>query len=213
MRIEVAGVLTRLRVVPVAVVERVDVAWPLAQALKAGGLPCVEVTFRTAAAPEVIRQMAKDADVLVGAGTILRSDQVDEAVEAGARFIVTPGFSKAVVERCAVLGVSVIPGVATPTEVMMALDAGLRLLKFFPASASGGVSTVLAMAAPFPDVRFIPTGGVTPSNITDYLSLPSVAAVGGTWLTPSSLVNCGRFDDIRRLTAETVALAHRGGAS
>jgi 2-dehydro-3-deoxyphosphogluconate aldolase/(4S)-4-hydroxy-2-oxoglutarate aldolase len=204
---EVSTRLAQLRLVPVIVLDDAGDAWPLAQALKAGGLPCAEVTLRTPAAEEALREMAKDPDVLLGAGTVLRPDQVDIAVEAGARFIVTPGYSAAVVERCQRVGVPVIPGVATPTEVQQALEAGLDTVKYFPAEALGGARALAAIAAPYAQMRFVPTGGITAANVGDYLALPSVVAVGGSWMAAKDLVRDGRFDEITRLTAEAVEIA------
>jgi 2-dehydro-3-deoxyphosphogluconate aldolase/(4S)-4-hydroxy-2-oxoglutarate aldolase len=195
--------LARLRLVPVVVVDRVEDAWPLGQALKSGGLPCAEVTFRTAAAEDAIREMAKDPDLLVGAGTVV-------AVAAGASFVVSPGFSLAVVRRCQELGVPVLPGVATPSEVMMALDAGLEIVKYFPAEANGGVRALRAIGAPFTTMRFVPTGGITAANLADYLAVPSVVAVGGSWMVAPKLVAAGDFDEVSRLTAEAVAIVGVG---
>jgi 2-dehydro-3-deoxyphosphogluconate aldolase / (4S)-4-hydroxy-2-oxoglutarate aldolase len=195
------------RVIPVVVVQELATTLPLARALEAGGLAVAEVTFRTSCAPEAIRLLAHETDVLVGAGTVIRPDQVDAAVEAGARFVVTPGFSAAVVRRCAELEVPVIPGVVTATEVIAALDYGLEVLKLFPAEAVGGVTALKGLAGPFPDVRFVPTGGVSPANLGSYLALPSVAAVGGSWMVAPELVAAGDFDAIERLTADAVALA------
>jgi 2-dehydro-3-deoxyphosphogluconate aldolase/(4S)-4-hydroxy-2-oxoglutarate aldolase len=193
--------------VPVVVLDAPDRARPLGDALKAGGLPVAEVTFRTPAALEALRVLAGETDLLVGAGTVVRAEQVDQAMEAGARFVVMPGFSRAVVRRCRELGMPVVPGVATATELIAALDEGLGLLKFFPAEASGGVSMLRALHAPFPGVRFIPTGGVTSANAPDYLSLPCVAAVGGSWMVAPQLVRDGEFDTVTQLSAEAVQLA------
>ena len=160
---------------------------PVAEALAAGGLPVAEVTFRTAVAGAAIGRIAAETDVLVGAGTVVRPEQVDEAVEAGARFIVTPGLSLRVIERCRELDVLVIPGVATATEVIAALDQGLDLLKLFPAEAAGGVALLRALRGPFPHARFVPTGGISAANAASYLALPSVAAVGGSWMVAPDL--------------------------
>ena len=194
------------RVIPVAVIADLDVVGPLAAALERGGLPIVEVTFRTDAATQAIRLFAAEKGMLVGAGTVVRPEQVDAAVEAGARFVVTPGLSAGVVERCRQLDVPLIPGVATPTEVIAALDEGLELLKFFPAEAAGGVHYLRALQGPFPLVRWIPTGGVTASNATSYLNLPSVAAVGGSWMVAPSMIAARDFDSIARLAREAVTL-------
>jgi 2-dehydro-3-deoxyphosphogluconate aldolase/(4S)-4-hydroxy-2-oxoglutarate aldolase len=202
----VLDLLASYRLVPVVVLERADDAWPLGQALKAGGLPCAEVTFRTAAAEEAIREMSKDPDLLVGAGTVLSADQVDAAVAAGASFIVSPGLSAEVVRRCKQLGVPVLPGVATPTEVMTAIDADLDAVKFFPAEANGGVATLRALSAPFPKMRFVPTGGVTFDNLGGYLAVRSVLAVGGSWMVAPALIAAGDFEEITRLTSDAVGL-------
>jgi 2-dehydro-3-deoxyphosphogluconate aldolase/(4S)-4-hydroxy-2-oxoglutarate aldolase len=171
------------RILPVVVLEDASGAEPLATALLEGGLRAIEVTFRTDAAAAAIAGITKyTEEMLVGAGTVLTAEQADRAVEAGARFVVTPGFGPAVVRRCQELGVPVFPGVATATEIQMALDAGLSTVKFFPAEQLGGVAMVKALAAPFRSVRFIPTGGVNPGNIASYLAVPSVVAVGGTWM-------------------------------
>lgn len=196
--------LATLRVIPVVVLEAASHAEALGAALKAGGLPCAEVTFRTAAAQEALRTMARDADLLVGAGTVLQPDQVDRALDAGARFIVTPGFSRRVVERCQARGVVVYPGVATPTEIQMALEIGIDIVKFFPAEASGGVDALKAIAAPFPMVRFIPTGGINATNLERYLGFESVLAVGGSWMVAPPLIASGNFDQITRLTRAAV---------
>jgi 2-dehydro-3-deoxyphosphogluconate aldolase/(4S)-4-hydroxy-2-oxoglutarate aldolase len=196
-------------IVPVIVLDNPDLALPLGDALAGAGLPCAEVTFRTPRAAEVLKLMAQDSRVVVGAGTVLTVEQVDAAVEAGATYIVTPGYSHDVVRACQDRGVPVIPGVATPTEIQMALADGITLVKFFPAEAIGGTRALLAMAAPFPMFRFIPTGGVSPANLEDYLALPSVAAVGGSWMVSASLVSGQQWADISRLAAEAVATVAR----
>lgn len=203
-------VLERLsagRLVPVVVLDDVADADPLAAALVAGGLPVAEVTFRTPAAADAIRAMAARGDILLGAGTVLTPAQVDEAVAAGASYVVSPGLSRAVVERCHEHGVLALPGAVTATEVQAALELGLSTVKFFPAGTSGGAAAITALAAPFGDVRFVPTGGVGPGNLADYLSLSAVVAAGGSWMVARDLVRAGRFDEIRRLTADAVASA------
>lgn len=202
----VLGLLCARGVVPVVVADEIDAIRPLGDALKDGGLPVVEVTFRTAAAVEALRLLAADGDLLVGAGTIVRPEQVDVAHAAGARFVVTPGFSTRVVDRCRELGLPVIPGVSTATELIAALDHGIELVKFFPAEASGGVAMVRALGGPFPDVRFIPTGGISAANAGDYLALRSVAAVGGSWMVTSGLLRARDFAGIARLAAEAVQI-------
>jgi 2-dehydro-3-deoxyphosphogluconate aldolase / (4S)-4-hydroxy-2-oxoglutarate aldolase len=195
------------RLLPVVVLRDAAQAPPLGDALSAGGLGCVEVTFRTGAAGAAIRHLAGRGDLVVGAGTVLDPGQVDRAVDAGARFVVSPGFGPAVVARCRERGVPVFPGVATATEIQMALDAGLRTVKFFPAQQLGGAAMVKALAAPFGSVRFIPTGGVGAANLADYLALPCVLAVGGTWMVAPDLLEAGRWDEVTRRTAEAVAAA------
>jgi 2-dehydro-3-deoxyphosphogluconate aldolase / (4S)-4-hydroxy-2-oxoglutarate aldolase len=204
---EVVERLCAQRVIPVAVIEDLGSVLPLAEALERGGLPVVEVTFRSDAAPDAIHLFAEQTRLLAGAGTVVRREQVDAAVEAGARFVVSPGLGRGVVERCMELGVPVIPGVATATEIMAALDLGLSLLKFFPAEASGGVPSLRALRGPFPDVRFVPSGGITAANSADYLALPSVLAVGGSWMVAPELIASGDFDAVERLAAEAVSLA------
>jgi 2-dehydro-3-deoxyphosphogluconate aldolase / (4S)-4-hydroxy-2-oxoglutarate aldolase len=195
------------RVVPVVVLDTAQVVPALADALAGGGLTCVEVTLRTPAALEALRAFAARDALLVGAGSVTRAAQVDEVVGAGARFVVSPGWSDAVVARCADLDVPVLPGVATPTEVMRALDAGVGTLKVFPAGRLGGPSGVAALAAPFPGLRVVPTGGVDAANLADYLAVDAVAAVGGSWMVAPSLLAQGRFDEVARRSRDAVAAA------
>jgi 2-dehydro-3-deoxyphosphogluconate aldolase/(4S)-4-hydroxy-2-oxoglutarate aldolase len=206
---EVLPALSAGRLVPVVVLDDAADADALAGALVAGGLPVAEVTFRTAAAQDSIRAMTARGDILVGAGTVLTVEQVDQAVAAGARFVVSPGLSRAVVERCLEIGVLVLPGAVTATEVQAALELGITTVKFFPAGTSGGAAAIKALAAPFGDVRFVPTGGVDPKNLAEYLAIPAVAAVGGSWMVPRNLVKAGDFADIQSLTAEAVAMVQR----
>jgi 2-dehydro-3-deoxyphosphogluconate aldolase/(4S)-4-hydroxy-2-oxoglutarate aldolase len=175
-------------VVPVVVLDDADRAAGLGRALVDGGLPIAEVTLRTPAALAGIAAMARNPDLLVGAGTVLTPDQATAAAEAGARFVVCPGLSLPVVERCRALGLPVLPGVATATEVLAARDNGLDVVKFFPAETSGGAPAVAALAAVFGDMRFVPTGGITEAKAVDYLRLPAVAAVGGSWMVPRALL-------------------------
>ena len=204
---DVLSALSAARLVPVVVLDDVAAADALAGALVAGGLPVAEVTFRTAAAAESIRVMTARGDILVGAGTVLTVAQVDQAVAAGASFVVSPGLSRAVVERCQELRVLAVPGAVTATEVQAALELGIHTVKFFPAGTSGGAAAIKALAAPFGDVRFVPTGGVGPKNLAEYLAIPEVAAVGGSWMVPRDLVKSGHFAGIQALTAEAVAMA------
>jgi 2-dehydro-3-deoxyphosphogluconate aldolase/(4S)-4-hydroxy-2-oxoglutarate aldolase len=192
------------RLLPVIALADAADARPLGEALLAGGLPCAEVTFRTDAAVEAIRSMAKLDAMVVGAGTVLTADQVDRAVDAGARFVVSPGFSPVVVRRCRQRGVPVFPGVMTPTEIQMALDEGLSTLKFFPAEQAGGVAMIRALTAPFRAVRFIPTGGVNAANVGSYLDIPAVVAVGGTWMVPADALAAKAWDRVTDLVAEAI---------
>jgi 2-dehydro-3-deoxyphosphogluconate aldolase / (4S)-4-hydroxy-2-oxoglutarate aldolase len=206
----VLEVIAASRLVPVIVLEDEAAAPALAEALVAGGLRCAEVTFRTPAAQAALKAMAADERLVVGAGTVVTADQVDQAVSAGARFVVSPGLSTAVVRRCRALGVPVFPGVATATEVIAALDEGLDVLKFFPAEPLGGLTMLSALAAPFPAVRFIPTGGISAAQLQAYLSHRSVLAVGGSWMVASKLLAAGDWAQVTALTAEAVALAAGG---
>ena len=193
-------------VVPVVVLENADDAVPLAKALINGGLPCAEVTFRTAAAEESIRRMTEAyPDMFVGAGTVLSIDQVDRAVGAGAKFIVSPGFDEEVVKYCVDNGVAVCPGCVTPTEIMAAMKYGLKVVKFFPANVYGGLSAMKALSGPFGGVQFLPTGGVNAKNINEYLSAPYVFAVGGSWVCPKADIAAGNFDKITELCKESKA--------
>lgn len=198
------------RVIPVVVLQEAAHAAPLAAALVQGGLPVAEITFRTAAAEESIRIMARRGDVLVGAGTVVTVEQVDRAVAAGATFIVSPGTSLPVVRRCQQLGVAVIPGAVTATEVMTLLDEGITTIKFFPAGTSGGPKAIAALSAPFGGVSFIPTGGIGPDNLRTYLDLPAVIAAGGSWMVPSNLVAAGDTAAVAQVCAEATRLAHAG---
>src|SRR3954469_7700861 len=183
--------LHSIRLMPVVIIDRAEDAWPLAQALKAGGLPCAEVTFRTAAAEAAIKAISKDKDICLGAGTILQPDQVDRALAAGATYIVSPGFDAQVVRPCRELNVPVFPGVATPTEIQMAMDEGVEVVKFFPAESIGGIKALKAMAAPYSMVRFIPTGSITLEKLPDYLAFKAVVAVGGSWMVAAELLKAG----------------------
>jgi 2-dehydro-3-deoxyphosphogluconate aldolase/(4S)-4-hydroxy-2-oxoglutarate aldolase len=200
--------LTRARVVPVVEIGEARHAVPLACALADGGLTCVEITFRTAVAADAIAAIAAEApDVTVGAGTVRTVEQADVAVAAGARFLVAPGLSPAVVARARTHRIPMLPGVCTPTEIEQAVGMGLRLMKFFPAEAAGGVAYLKALSGPFPDVRFVPTGGIGPGNLAAYLELPLVAACGGSWMTPTPLVAAGDFAVITRLAAGAAEIA------
>jgi 2-dehydro-3-deoxyphosphogluconate aldolase / (4S)-4-hydroxy-2-oxoglutarate aldolase len=198
--------LARHRLVPVLVIEQPTMAEPLAASLLAGGLPIAEVTLRTPAALKVIERMADEPSLLVGAGTVLNTDQVERAAGAGARFIVSPGFDLEVVQRCQELDLLPIPGIATATELQAALRAGVQVVKFFPAGALGGVASLRALAAPFAHVRFVPTGGIGPDDVASYLEIPAVLAVGGSFVVPARLVNEGDWDAVTRAVHQAVAL-------
>lgn len=190
---------------PVIVIDDADDAVPLAAALAAGGLPCVEVTFRTPAAARAMeRIVAEYPDFLVGAGTVLTLQQVEQARDAGADFIVTPGFNAAVVERCLEHGLPVYPGVCTPSEICAALEMGLKVLKFFPAEPLGGVTYLKAIAAPFTGVEFLPTGGLSLARLPEYLALDRVVACGGSWMAPADWIRAKDFELIRRATERAV---------
>ena len=202
--------LGRLGVVPVVKIERPEDAVELGRALLAGGLPCAEITFRTAAAEEAIQRISSSLpEIIVGAGTVLSVDQASRAISAGARFIVSPGFNPKVVDWCLQNEVPVTPGVATPTEIEMALDKGLNILKFFPAHALGGIAMLKAIAAPYGGVKFIPTGGINQDNLADYLAQPMVHCCGGSWLVKAKLISAGRFDEITRLTRDAMSVVRR----
>jgi len=200
------------RVVPVVVVDGPDDGVAVTRALVAGGLPVAEITFRTAGARDAVAAVADQLpDVLVGAGTVVNVRQVDDAVAAGARFLVSPGLSRTVVERAHEHGVPIVPGVATPTEIVAALDLGLDVVKLFPAGVLGGVDAVKALAAPFPDLRFVPTGGISAASAPEYLAQRSVLAVGGSWMVDKALVAAGDWGEVTRRTAEAVTLAQPTG--
>ncbi|MCR4951335.1 MAG: bifunctional 4-hydroxy-2-oxoglutarate aldolase/2-dehydro-3-deoxy-phosphogluconate aldolase [Solobacterium sp.] len=194
-------------VVPVVVLNDVKDALPLAKALVEGGLACAEVTFRTDAAEESIRIMSEAyPDMLVGAGTVLTIDQVDRAVKAGAKFIVSPGFDPEIVDYCIEKEIPVYPGTVTPSEVAQAVKRGLKICKFFPAAQFGGLDTIKALAAPYTMVKFMPTGGVSPKNLRDFLACDKIAACGGTWMVKGDLIKEGKFDEIKKLTEEAAAV-------
>ncbi|MEU2339156.1 bifunctional 4-hydroxy-2-oxoglutarate aldolase/2-dehydro-3-deoxy-phosphogluconate aldolase [Streptomyces sp. NPDC013172] len=199
-----AALLAESRLLPVLTVPSVASAGPLADALAAGGARCAEVTFRTPDAERVVQAMAAHGALTVGAGTVLTAEQAERAVAAGARFLVWPGFDDEVIAAARELGVPVAPGVATATELMRALKAGLDTVKLFPAQPLGGTDMLRALAAPFPQARFVPTGGIGPDQLPGYLAHPSVLAVGGSWIATPGHLERGAYDEIRRLTAEAV---------
>ncbi len=200
------------RILPVVVLDDAAAAQPLGEALAAGGLHTIEVTLRTRTALSTIRTLAERTDLVIGAGTVTSTEQVDHVVDAGARFVVCPGFSAAVVRRCRQRDVPVIPGVATPTDIQMALDAGLSVVKFFPAEQLGGLPMLTALAAPYPFLSFVPTGGISTANLRGYLDHPAVLAVGGTWMVAAGLLAAGRWDDVTALTAAALSASRQGAA-
>jgi 2-dehydro-3-deoxyphosphogluconate aldolase/(4S)-4-hydroxy-2-oxoglutarate aldolase len=193
-------------VIPVLVVEDAANARPLAEALVAGGLPVLEVTLRTPAALDAIRQMADVAGGVVGAGTLLKPHDAAAAKAAGARFAVSPGVTEALLDACEAADLPLLGGVATVGEAMRVLERGYTVAKFFPAEANGGAAALKAFAGPLPQVSFCPTGGVTPTNASDYLSLPNVVCVGGSWMAGAALQREGRWDEVERLAREASAL-------
>lgn len=197
--------VTAHKIVPVVVIDVAQYADSLGEALIRGGLPVAEVTFRTSAASDAIRALANRQDILVGAGTILTPEQVEQAAAAGARFIVSPGLDRDVIERCQQIGIPCLPGVSTATELMQALKFGFTTVKFFPASAAGGAKTIKALSSAFQQARFLPTGGISAENAHEYLDLDCVRAIGGSWMVPSQLVNSGAVDQLVDLITHAVS--------
>ena len=195
--------LAQCIVVPVVVLDKVEDAIPTAKALAAGGIDTMEITFRTACAPECIKAVAENCpDVLVGAGTVINLDQCKLAIEMGAKFIVSPGFSHEVVSYCVENGITVLPGCVTPTEIMYALSYGLDTVKFFPANIYGGLVAMKHLCAPFSGLKFVPTGGVNNNNIHEFAEAPYVHAVGGSWVCPKADINAGNWEKITNLCIE-----------
>lgn len=202
---EVLEQIQKIGIVPVVVLKDAKDAAPLAKALCEGGLPCAEVTFRTDAAEESIRIMSETfPNMLIGAGTVLTTEQADRAVAAGARFIVSPGLNPEIVKHCIAKGVPVTPGTSSPSDVEQALSLGLDVVKFFPAEACGGLNMIKAMSAPYTNMKFMPTGGINAQNINSYLAFPKILACGGSWMVKGELIEAGEFDKIRQLTQEAV---------
>ena len=197
--------ISKIGIVPVVKIDRAEDALPLAKALCAGGLPCAEVTFRTDAAEESIRIMAEQfPEMLVGAGTVLTTEQVDKAVNAGAKFIVSPGLNPKVVAYCVSKNIPIVPGCANPSDIEQAIELGLEVVKFFPAEAAGGLNMIKAMSAPYTSVKFMPTGGINANNLIDYLNFGKIVACGGSWMVSKDMVAAGEFDKIAKLTNEAV---------
>ncbi|EGR2041970.1 2-dehydro-3-deoxyphosphogluconate aldolase [Vibrio parahaemolyticus] len=201
--------LKALKVIPVIAIDKAEDIIPLGKVLAENGLPAAEITFRSTAAAEAIRLLREtQPDMLIGAGTVLNREQAIAAKEAGATFIVSPGFNPNTVKACQEIGIDIIPGVNNPSTVEAALEMGLTTLKFFPAEASGGINMVKSLLAPYTDIELMPTGGINPANIKDYLAIPRVLACGGTWMVDKKLIEEGNWEELARLTREAVALVN-----
>lgn len=197
--------LKKKRIVPVVVLRNIADAKPLAKSLCDGGLPCAEITFRTEATLDCIQIMSEEfPEMLVGAGTVLTTAHADQAIKAGAKFIVSPGFNPTVVKHCIKKKYPIIPGVNNPSDIEAALSFGLTFVKFFPAEASGGLEMIKALSAPYPQMRFMPTGGITPENLHTYLAFEKVAACGGTWMVKDELLKLQNFEEVKRLTEDAL---------
>lgn len=204
---EILEKIKEIGIVPVIVLEYAKDALPLAEALMEGGLPCAEVTFRTAAAEDSIRAISQAyPEMLVGAGTVLTTEQVDRAVAAGAKFIVSPGFNPRIVQYCQEKGVPITPGCSSPTDIEQALEHGLKVVKFFPAEQLGGLAMIKALAGPYVDVSFMPTGGINAGNVKDYLAYNRILACGGSWMVKGDLIKAGDFQRITELVKEAKQL-------
>ncbi|MDR0316768.1 MAG: bifunctional 4-hydroxy-2-oxoglutarate aldolase/2-dehydro-3-deoxy-phosphogluconate aldolase [Treponema sp.] len=197
--------LGKIGIVPVIKIDDVEKAVPLARALIAGGIPCAEITFRTAQGEEAIRRIVKEVpDILIGAGTVLNIDQVDRALAAGAKFIVSPGLNPTVVAHCIQKGIPITPGCANPSDIEQALEFGLEVVKFFPAEQAGGLDYIKAIAAPYPNLKFMPTGGINAGNIARYIAFDKILACGGSWMASAELINANDFEKITALSREAV---------
>ena len=198
--------LQSLKIIPVVAIEDVSQAQPLAEALIEGGLPVAEITLRTEAGLGAIETLADREGFLVGAGTVHSADQAKQVADAGAKFVVTPGLNPRTVKWCLDNGMPIFPGVSSPTDLEMALELGLEVVKFFPAERIGGIPMIKALQGPYGDIRFIPTGGINTENLNDYLSLPSVVACGGSWMVKSDLITGGQFDKITQITRDSISM-------
>jgi len=212
--------LEKIGIVPVIKIDDVEKAVPLARALAAGGIPCAEITFRTAQGAQAIKRITGEVpEVLVGAGTVLTPAQVDQAIDSGAQFIVSPGLNPKTVAYCIQKGIPVTPGCSSPSDVEQALELGLDVVKFFPAEQAGGLDYIKAISAPYPNLKFMPTGGINAGNITRYIAFDKILACGGSWMVGADLINAGDFDRITALSREAVlnmlgfTLAHVGIAA
>ena len=204
---EILAKIQEIGIIPVVVLDRVEDAIPLGKALCEGGLPCAEVTFRTEAAEECIRVMSENfPELFVGAGTVLTTEQVDRAVAAGAKFVVSPGLNPRIVKYCVEKGVVIVPGCANPSDIEQALENGLEVVKFFPAEAIGGLKLIKAMAAPYVGVKFMPTGGINANNVREYLAYDRIVACGGSWMVSGKMIKEGKFDEITALVKEAAEI-------
>ena len=207
---EILSKIKLIGIVPVIALSDVEKAVPLAKALADGGIPCAEVTFRTAEGEECIRRIsAALPNVLVGAGTILTTEQARRAKDAGARFVVSPGFNPKVVEYCIANDMLIVPGCASPSDMEAAMEFGLDTIKFFPAEQAGGLAYIKACSAPYPGLKFMPTGGINADNIAKYIAFDKIIACGGSWMVPKNLIEDGRFDEITRLSKEAVEIVRQ----
>ncbi len=199
--------IQQLRILPAVILDKVEQAKPLAEAMRAGGLPCLEITFRTEAAEGAIKALQDDKELLIGAGTVLTLDQAKRALDAGSRFVVTPGFNPKIVQYCQDHKVPIVPGASNPTDIEMALEYGLTAVKFFPAESFGGVKTLKAFNGPYPMMRYVPTGGVNISNLKSYLEFKPVLACGGSWMVAPELIRAQNYTEITRLCREAIEAA------
>lgn len=207
---EILEKIKNIGIVPVVALDDVKDALPLAEALQEGGLPCAEITFRTGAAAEAIRLISREfPQMLVGAGTVLTTEQADQAAAAGARFLVSPGSNLRVIRHCLDKGYLFTPGCSTPSDMEQALENGLDVVKFFPAEPAGGLEMIKALAAPYRNVQFMPTGGITPKNVGDYLGYDRILACGGTWMVKEEMIKEGAFDKIRQLSQEAAKIVKK----
>ena len=197
-------------IVPVIVLDEVSRAVPTAKALLAGGIDVMEITFRTAAARDAIAEVVANVpEMLVGAGTVINLEQMETALSAGAQFIVSPGTDDSLIATCMTRNVPILPGVVSPSEIMIGLKHGLRIFKFFPSESYGGLATIKALSGPFPNIKFLPTGGISEKNAADYLANPSIAAIGGSWMVPAKLINNENYAEITEKAAIAATLARR----
>lgn len=208
----VASIISTHRLLPVIEIQDVAQADPLTEALIQGGLPVAEVTFRSKAAPDAIKRMSANPAICVGAGTIINVDQAKLAIDSGAKYLVSPGTYPKVIAFAKEKGIPIFPGVATPTDIGTALELGVEVLKFFPAEAYGGLNTLKALSGPFPQVRFVPTGGISEKNLGTYLAHPKVLACGGSWMVEKKLLAEGKWDEVRSRVAAAAELVKKSSA-